>query len=187
MFMVGFALISSAAFSMEGGKDLGVISIPGKAPAGETMTSCAGEQTPSRVAPAATGGGSGVSAPAQGRSAIPRAARALATSTLVLSTSDWYACLNRMPPGPVSFHLTGTVTGRSAGHDARLAVSAAQGSDPSKLKLELQVTKRAGTWPRQATKVAVRYDESTPAISYRRVHIQWPGGTPVSVPVEGVH
>lgn len=187
MFVLGLALIPGAAVSVEGGKELDVITAPAKAPAGRAMTLGAGERLPIRVAEAATGGGSGATAPAQGRITIPKGARVPAISPLVLATSDWYAWLNRMPPGPVSFHLTGTVTVPSPGHDARLAVSVPQGSDPSELKLELQVTKRPGTWPRQATKVAVRYDESTPAISYKKVRIQWPGGTPVSVQVEEVH
>lgn len=187
MFMLGVALIAGEAVGMEGGKDLGIIAAPGKAPAGGAMTLCAGEQLPFRVAEAATGGGSGVTAPPAGRSTIPKGARVPARSPLVLGTSDWYAWLNKMPPGPVSFHLTGTVTVPSPGHDARLVVSVPQGSDPSELKLDLRVTKRPGTWPPQATKVAVRYDESTPAISYRKVRIQWPGGTPVSLQVEEVH
>jgi hypothetical protein len=183
MFVLGLALISGAAVGTESGKDLGVTSAPGRVLAGRMMSIGADEGVPFRVVETAAGGRSGMSAPPQERGITPKGAFVPA----ILGTSDWYGWLNQMPPGPFSVHITGIVTVPSPGHDARLVRSAPQGVNPLDLKLDLQVTRRPGTWPSRAMKLSVRYDEMPASLSYNTASIQWPGGTPVFVQVERVY
>ncbi|MBI4290948.1 MAG: hypothetical protein HY661_05645 [Betaproteobacteria bacterium] len=186
MFMFLFALIPGGSVGIGGETHSGVIAESGKAPAGRSMTPLPGERLSLQVAETATGMGSGNTTAGQERSIIRRPERVRAISTVILSTSDWHAWLNKMPPGPASFHVNGTVTVSSLGYDVRLVPSVPQGSNPQELLLDLKATRRAGTWPRQATPMSVRYDVPNIAASYTTVRIRWPGGTPVSLQVEQV-
>jgi hypothetical protein len=187
MFIFVFALILGESVTMGVGEDLGVIAAPGKAPAGRSMTLHPGERLTFQVAETATGGGSSIRAVPQERGTIRKPARVPAISALVLGTSDWHAWLNKMPPGPASFHVTGTVTLPTRGYDVSLSRSSPQGSDLLELILDLVVTRQPGTWPRQATQISVRYDDSNVAVPYKKVRIRWPGGTPVSLAVDEVY
>jgi hypothetical protein len=186
MLILVFALILSESVSMGSGEDLGIIAAPGKAQAEQSMTLHHSMPLTFQVAKTAAGGGSSITPVPQERGTIKKPSRPQAISAAILGTSDWYAWLNKMPPGPASFHVTGVVTVLTPGYDVRLLRSSPQGSDPLELLLDLAVTGLPGTWPRQATHVSVRYDADA-AVSYNKVRIRWPGGTPVSLEVEVVY
>lgn len=104
---------------------------------------------------------------------------------LVLDTSEWFAWVDRMPPGPASFHVTGTVTLPSPGFEARLEVASPQGINPADLILDLRVTRRPGVWPQVVTNVSVRYDlASYPG--YQSVLVRLPDGEAIQLAVEEV-
>lgn len=103
---------------------------------------------------------------------------------IAIDTSDWYAWLNKMPPGPASFHVTGVVHLPSPGHDARLVPASPQGINPSELILDLQVTRRPGIWPQVITPVSVRYDQSPAEVLYEGVLVREPDGDAVHFDVD---
>jgi hypothetical protein len=107
------------------------------------------------------------------------------TGTIPVDTSDWYAWLNKMPPGPASLHVHGVVQLPTPGYDVRLVSASPQGINPRQLILDLLVTARPGTWPAIVTSVSVRYDQS-PAIDYDSVFIREPDGGTVVVDVDVV-
>lgn len=102
-------------------------------------------------------------------------------------TSDWYAWLNRMPPGPASFHVTGTVQVPHPGFEARLVAAAPQGIHPKELILDLVLTERPGFWPQVVTSLNVRYDEAPAGVEYTGVLIRKPGNDAVHLDVEQVY
>lgn len=105
----------------------------------------------------------------------------------VVDTSDWYAWIDKMPPGPASFHVTGVVHLPTPGYDVQLVAATPQGFNPKELILELLVTPRRGFWPQVITAVSVRYDDRTPAIEYDGVLVREPDGDGVHFEVEIVH
>lgn len=105
---------------------------------------------------------------------------------VTVDTSGWYAWLNRMPPGPPSFHVTGVVYLPTPGHDARLVPAAPQGSNPADLILDLHVTPRPGIWPQVITPVSVRYDQSPAGVMYQSVLVREPDGDAVQIDVDEV-
>lgn len=105
---------------------------------------------------------------------------------LPLDTSDWFAWVSRMPPGPASFHVTGTVTLPSPGYEARLEYATPQGINPTDLILDLRITQRPGIWPQVVTNVTVRYDIPDYAGAYTSVLIRLPNGEGIPLEVEEV-
>jgi hypothetical protein len=105
---------------------------------------------------------------------------------MTVDTSDWYAWMNRMPPGPASFHITGTVHLPSAGYEAKLEPAAPQGINPAELILDLRVTQKKGGWPDVLVPQSVRYDVENVTGAYKTVLIREPDGDAVQVPVEEV-
>lgn len=105
---------------------------------------------------------------------------------MVLDTSEWAAWVNRMPPGPASFHVTGTVTLPSPGYEARLEYASPQGINPAGLILDLRVAKRPGLWPQRVTNVTVRYDVADYQGRYDSVLIRLPDGEAIQLEVEEV-
>lgn len=108
-----------------------------------------------------------------------------AKDPLVLDTSEWFAWVDRMPPGPASFHVTGTVTLPSPGFEARLEVASPQGINPADLILELRVTRRPGVWPQVVTNASVRYDLASHP-GYQSVLVRLPDGEAIQIEVEEV-
>jgi hypothetical protein len=106
---------------------------------------------------------------------------------VTVDTADWYAWLNRMPPGPASFHVTGVVYLPTPGYEARLVPAAPQGSNPADLILDLRVTPRPGIWPQVITPVSVRYDQSPAGVMYQSVLVREPDGDAVQIDVEEVY
>jgi hypothetical protein len=105
---------------------------------------------------------------------------------LPLDTSDWFAWVSRMPPGPASFHVTGTVMLPSPGYDARLEMASPQGVNPADLILDLRITARPGFWPQVVTSATVRYDVSDYQGRYQTVLIRLPNGEGIQLQVEEV-
>src|SRR5262249_41657428 len=56
-----------------------------------------------------------------------------------VNTTDWHAWVSAMPPGPKSFHVTGTVIAPTPGYDVSLKVASPQGINPKELILDLLV------------------------------------------------
>ena len=107
------------------------------------------------------------------------------TGTIPVDTSDWYAWLNKMPPGPASLHVQGVVQLPTPGYDVRLVPASPQGIYARQLILDLLVTARPGNWPPIVTSVSVRYDHNR-AIDYETVLIREPDGDTVVIDVEVV-
>ncbi len=109
-----------------------------------------------------------------------------AKDPLPLDSSDWFAWVSRMPPGPPSFHVTGTVTLPSPGYEARLEVASPQGINPADLILDLRITQRPGTWPQVVTSVQVRHDVPSYQGKYESVLVRLPNGEAIQLEVEEV-
>lgn len=103
-----------------------------------------------------------------------------------VDTADWYAWHNRMPPGPSSFHVTGTVIVSNPGVAARLVKAAPQGFNPAELILDLVLEQRPGFWPSVVTPVSVRYDESPAGLAYTGVLIRVDGADGIHLEVDDV-
>lgn len=103
-----------------------------------------------------------------------------------VDTTDWYAWVNRMPPGPASFHVTGTVVLPSPGYDVALRVAAPQGINPRQLILCLEVTAKPGFWPQVITTQSVRFDLPSYNGSYGSVLVREPDGDTVHVDIDEV-
>jgi hypothetical protein len=103
---------------------------------------------------------------------------------VTVDTSDWYAWLNQMPPGPASFHVTGVVQLPTPGFDATLVRAEPQGINPTELILDLKVTPRPGIWPQVVTPVSVRYDQRPAGAMYQGVLVREPDGDAAHVEVD---
>jgi hypothetical protein len=101
-----------------------------------------------------------------------------------VETSDWYAWVNAMPPGPHSFHVTGVVYAPTPGHEASLTMASPQGINPRDLILDLQLKTLSGMWPEVVTPISVRYDIPDYSGNYESVLIREPDGDAVQIPVE---
>jgi hypothetical protein len=105
---------------------------------------------------------------------------------VVVDTGDWYSWLNKMPPGPASFHVSGVVYLPTPGYDVRLVPAVPQGTNPAELILDLEVTPRTGFWPQVVTPVNVRYDQRPAGVDYKGVLVREPDGDAVHFDVEEV-
>jgi hypothetical protein len=103
-----------------------------------------------------------------------------------LDTSDWYAWVNRMPPGPATFHVQGVVTMGHPGYRVALAPAAPQGINPAELILDLRIEKRPGAWPRVVSRLPVSYEIQQYTGAYKTVLIRLPDGGAEQVQVEEV-
>jgi hypothetical protein len=103
-----------------------------------------------------------------------------------VESQDWHAWINRMPPGPASFHVTGVVVLPTPGFEVRLVEASPQGINPADLILDLEVRPLPGIWPQRVTSMSVRYDQSPGKVAYQSVLIREPDGDAIQVPVEEV-
>ena len=95
----------------------------------------------------------------------------------------WEAWHDRMPGGPATLHVTGTLSCPRPGYEVVLERHEPQGINPRDLLLRLTETKPEGVQPEVITPVPVEYREETDA-SYDTVSIV-PDG-PASIPVREV-
>jgi hypothetical protein len=105
---------------------------------------------------------------------------------VTVDSHDWHAWLNRMPPGPPSFHVTGVVVLPTPGFEVRLEPASPQGINPADLILDLKVTPLPGIWPQRVTSMSVRYDQSPSSVAYHSALIREPDGDTIQIPVEEV-
>jgi len=108
-------------------------------------------------------------------------------SPQTVTTADWHAWVNRMPPGPASFIVTGTVNLPTAGFDAKLVVATPQGFNPKELILDLVISPKPGLWPQVITPVSVRFEKGSYSGAYTSVLIREPDGDGTQTAVEDVH
>jgi hypothetical protein len=93
-----------------------------------------------------------------------------------ITTSNWNAWVDRQPPGPAAFHLTGIVELPHAGFEVSLAPSEPQGFNPAILMMELTVTELDGLHTQAIEGRGVRYDISPyEGNLYREVSIMHQG------------
>lgn len=107
-------------------------------------------------------------------------------SKVPVDTTDWYAWHNRMPPGPASLHVTGSVTLPTPGYDVALRVAMPQGINPSQLILDLVVTPRPGMWPQVITHQSVRFDQDPVIGKYDSILVREPDGDQVHIDIDEV-
>jgi hypothetical protein len=93
---------------------------------------------------------------------------------------DWEAWHDRMPGGPATLHVTGTLSCPTPGYEIELKREEPQGINQRDLLLRLTETKPTGAQPEVITPVTVEYTEETDP-SYDTVSIVpgGPGGIPV--------
>jgi hypothetical protein len=77
-------------------------------------------------------------------------------SCVGVSTSDWFAWNDLMPPAPRGFHVTGKVEVGNPGIVAALTERQRKGAE---IALELELRQKPGQWIQQVTTVEVRFDE----------------------------
>lgn len=77
-----------------------------------------------------------------------------------INTSNWNAWVDRQPPGPGSFHLTGIVELRHSGFEVTLEPANPQGFNPAILMMNLTVTELDGMHMQAIEARGVRYDIS---------------------------
>lgn len=110
-----------------------------------------------------------------------------ATTGPSVSSADWHAWVDKMPPGPASFHVTGTVTLPHPGYDVKLVAASPQGFNPKELILDLVVTARPGVHAQVVTSVPVRFDKKSYAGTYEGVLVREPDGDSAHTTVEEAH
>lgn len=104
-----------------------------------------------------------------------------------IDTSDWFAWVNAMPPGPPSLHVTGIVTAPNPGYEARLAPASPQGINPRDLILNVSLTRKPGVWPQVVTQIPVRYDVEEYKDNYDTVLVTLPDGSGIPLKIEKVY
>ena len=106
--------------------------------------------------------------------------------TVTVDTSDWYAWLNKMPPGPPSFHVSGIVHTPTPGYTVSLEPARPQGINPRELILQLNVKALPGIWPQHVAGLSVRYDQSPAGVEYDGVLVREPDGDAAHMDVDVV-
>jgi hypothetical protein len=104
-----------------------------------------------------------------------------------IDTSDWYAWVNRMPPGPASLHVKGVVTMPDPGYEVALKPAAPQGINTRDLILDLELTRRPGTWIQVVTEIPVSYEIRNYGGKHRSVLIRLPDGSGIPLELTDVH
>ncbi len=104
-----------------------------------------------------------------------------------VSTRDWYAWLNRMPPPPDDFHVSGEVLVPNPGVDVLLVPKQPQGINPKYLLMDLYLVQRPGIWPQVQVWKPARYDKTPAGTAYEHVQIFCGDKSIADVPVEVVH
>lgn len=118
---------------------------------------------------------------------VPSACTQTPKNPATVDTSDWYAWVNKMPPGPASMHVTGVVQLPTPGFDVSLIPASPQGINPADLILDLVIKARDGFWPEVITPASVRYDIAKYSGAYKTVLIREPDGDAVQLDLEDVY
>lgn len=106
-----------------------------------------------------------------------------------MSTKNWYAWINLMPPKPDDFHVVGDVLVGNPGIVAKLVKREPQGINPQVLLLDLLLVPTPGVWPQVMTWTQARYDEiiGPGGIRYTDVQVFHDGVAIATLKVEEVH
>lgn len=121
-----------------------------------------------------------------GSTSIPVAAAGAGTGPI--TTSDWAAWMDLMPPGPSRLHVQGVVQAPTPGYTAALRPAALQGINPRDLILDLEITPPAGGfWPQLITPVPVSWVEEAPADTFDTVLVRIPDAPDVQLGIEKVY
>ncbi len=105
-----------------------------------------------------------------------------------VSTRDWYAWNDRMPPRPDRFHINGEVLVPNPGVDVLLVPREPQGINPKILLLDLLLVQKPGVWPAVLVWKPARYDKAlvTPGSGYTEADVFCEQEMIVRVPVDEV-
>lgn len=101
--------------------------------------------------------------------------------------AEWAAWVNRMPPGPPSLHVSGTLHMPHPGFEATLMPKSPQGFNPAILMMDLHVKELDGMWPQVLTDLPVNYVEDPYDGRYTQVHIFYPDGDSVLLELTEAH
>lgn len=104
-----------------------------------------------------------------------------------IDTSEWYAWLSLMPPGPMSFHVSGVVTVGNPGYEVSLVPAEPQGINPKEIILDLVLTQKPGNWPQVVRQMPVGFHMPSPTIAYESVLVRLADGSGIPIPVEKVY
>jgi hypothetical protein len=77
-----------------------------------------------------------------------------------LTTRNWFAWNDLMPPQPPSFHIIGDVQVPNPGVDLLLTEKVPQGINPTIILLDLHFIQRPGIWPQMVVTKQVRFDKA---------------------------
>lgn len=105
-----------------------------------------------------------------------------------LSTQNWAAWIDLMPPPPDSLNVYGEVLVGNPGIEAHLCIKNPQGINPAILLLDLHLVQRPGNWIQLETWAQARFHKVVPsgAPTYTNVEIFFCGERLVSIAVDEV-
>jgi hypothetical protein len=101
--------------------------------------------------------------------------------------ADWAAWVNKMPPGPASFHVAGTLHMPHPGFEVVLVPTRPQGINPKILMLNLMLRELDGMWAQVLTDIETKYVIDPYDGDYRQVHIFYPNGDSVFLELNVAH
>ncbi|MFJ2364776.1 hypothetical protein ACIPIN_13955 [Pseudomonas sp. NPDC087697] len=81
---------------------------------------------------------------------------------MTISSKNWHAWLNTMPPKPDDLHVVGDVEVANPGVEAYLTMRAPQGFNPASLMLDLHLIQRPGNWIQQMSCAQARFSRVMP-------------------------
>ena len=102
------------------------------------------------------------------------------------ATREWKAWVNKMPPGPQSFHVIGSVQAPTPGYEVKMKRAVPQGINPAQLILDLELVPKPGGWPDVLTWLPAEYVERPYHDSFKEVAIRCKGEILKVIPIEEV-
>lgn len=98
-------------------------------------------------------------------------------------SADWAAWINRMPPGPPSLHVEGTLHMPHPGYHAELMPRQPQGINPAILLMDMHLEEVDGPVAQVLTDIPVNYSEDPYDGPCNQVQIFYPNGDSVLLPL----
>lgn len=103
-----------------------------------------------------------------------------------VSTQNWYAWINKMPPPPDTLHVRGEVVVSNPGVEVALYKRQPQGINPAIIMLDLLLIQSPGVWPEVVTVKSVAYEEVGRSLKYTTAEVMNQSQSVASVPIEVV-
>lgn len=103
-----------------------------------------------------------------------------------VTTRDWRAWVNLMPPKPDDLHVVGEVLVPNPGVEPLLTPRIPQGINPAILMLDLLLLQRGGIWPQVLVWRTARYDKIVEGVPYEQVQVMCGSDTLATVAVETI-